>query len=104
MPGKGKPFVKGEAKGRPKGTLNKATKDAKEIFNSIMEAQIPDINTALNALKKNPKDYLDCLSKLMPYFLTKKIDISSNDEKVETIVVQRQIITKSTDEYKTAES
>lgn len=71
-------FAKGN-KGKPKGAVNHTTKDAKEIFVMIIEGEIPDIKTALLKLKnRSPYRYLECLTKLLPYFMPRKIDLKTN--------------------------
>lgn len=79
------PFEKGHTKagGRPKGGENKITKDAKERFMEIMEGEIENVKTSLaNVRKENESQYLNLLSKLLPYFLPKKVDVSSNGKDI----------------------
>lgn len=74
----GRPFVKGQAKGKPKGAANKTTKEAKELFVDIMEGEIGRIKESLDHVRKeNHGKYLEVLSKLFPYFIPKKLDIST---------------------------
>ena len=69
--------------GRPKGLENKVTKDAKERFMEIMEGEIENVKSALsNVRKENESQYLNLLSKLLPYFLPKKVDVSSNGKDI----------------------
>lgn len=81
-------FKKGDERaGRTKGTPNKVTETARELFVKIMEKQVPDVEAALNALKEKPKEYLDCWSKLAPYFMPKMVDITSKGESLNPIVI-----------------
>ena len=70
-----KGFSKGNA-GKPKGAQNKTTKRAKELVVELVEAGLPD---ALNKLKsiKDPKEYLDALSKFISYVVPKQTVIES---------------------------
>jgi len=74
-------FKKGKPKtgGREKGVENKITQDGREIFRLIMEGQVPNVDEALNQVyKENKEAYLKCLAALMPYFMAKKTDITTN--------------------------
>lgn len=84
-------FKKGHKKtgGKKAGTPNKITKDAKELFVKIMEGQVSNIEGALDdLLNTNSEKYLTCLSKLMPYFMPKQIDLKSDGAKLEPPVIQ----------------
>lgn len=73
-------FKPGNA-GKPKGTKNKVTTEAKELFVAIMEREIPNIEAALAKLRtRKPDKYLDSLSKFFPYFTPKKIEVDSPTE------------------------
>lgn len=75
-----RPFQKGNA-GKPKGAVNHTTKQARELFVSIMEGQVDHINDSLEAIRKKDKaKYLDCLSKFFPYFIPKKVEIETPNE------------------------
>lgn len=83
-------FQKGKAKtgGKTKGTPNKITKDAKSLFISIMERQVDKIEAALEELRGESADkYLTCVSKLMPYFMPKQLDIKSDGEQLPAPVI-----------------
>jgi hypothetical protein len=76
----GKKFTKGNA-GKPKGAENKTTKAAKELFVSIMEGQVENIEASLETIrKKDPGRYLEVLSKFFPYFIPKKLEIDTPTE------------------------
>lgn len=73
----GKPFVKGEAKGRPKGALNHLTKTVKEtvlaVFNELQDD--PKVNL-LEFGKKNPREFYAIAAKLIPTEIAAKVEIS----------------------------
>lgn len=77
-------FKKGQG-GKPKGAVNRTTKEAKEFLEYVMYGQLDNMNTALNNLyKKDPARYLDACSKLFTYVLPKKTDITSDDKPLVT--------------------
>ena len=79
-------WKKGDTTGRPKGVQNEVTKTAKEMFINIMEGQVPQIEDALQKTKeKDPARYLDVLSRLMPYFMPKQVDIKSNGNEIKQV-------------------
>lgn len=70
--------------GKPKGALNRTTKEAKEFLEKVMFGQLDNMNDALSRLyKKDPSRYLDACSKLFTYVLPKKTDLTSGDEKIQ---------------------
>jgi hypothetical protein len=75
-------FKKGEG-GKPKGALNRTTKEAHELFVFIMNRQVDNIEEALMKInKEDPEKYINALSKLLQYYLPRKTDITSGDEKI----------------------
>ena len=83
------PFKKGIAtnpKGRGKGTPNVTTRQAKEILNQILFAEIDNIKDSLTELRqKDKKEYLDILTKLLAYSLPRKADVTSDDMPLQPI-------------------
>jgi len=75
-------FKKGEAKGKPKGALNRTTKEAKLLLEQILLGQVDNIEKAFNDLRKEPGKYLDACSKMFTYVLPKKTDLTSGDEPI----------------------
>lgn len=58
--------------GRPKGSETHVKKEARALFMQIMEGQISHVEDALeDVYYKDKAKYIECLSKLMPYFLPK---------------------------------
>jgi hypothetical protein len=69
-------FKKGNP-GKPKGAENKLTKEARELFLSIMEGQVDHIEESLTEIRKTDHaKYLEVLSKFFPYFIPKKLDVN----------------------------
>ena len=71
------PFTKGHklAKGRPQGSENKITTEAREMFVKTLEGQVPNINKAFtDVLAKSPEKYLDLFAKYAQYFVPKKTE------------------------------
>lgn len=78
-------FKKGDKKpigsGKSKGTSNKTTKEAREIFKDIMEGEIDHVKDSLDKIRaKSPFNYILCFTKLAPYFMPKQFDIKSDGE------------------------
>lgn len=65
------PYKKGQSGnpgGKPKGTSNITTREAKELLNSIMFGELGNVQKALTDLRRDdPKGYLDVVSRLMRY-------------------------------------
>jgi len=75
MAGEATRFKEGNT-GKPKGAQNKTTLKAKELFVSVMEGQVENINEALEELReKDNGKYLEVLSKFFPYFIPKKVEM-----------------------------
>ena len=67
MPGKGKPFKKGEATGRPKGVQNKITRTVKEtVWAAFNELQCDPKHNIVAFAKSNPKEFYAIAAKLIP--------------------------------------
>lgn len=81
--------------GKPKGALNRTTKEAKLFLEQIMFGQLDNMNEALNKLKdKDYSRYLDACAKLFAYVIPKKTDITSDDKPIQqlpTIVIKKHI-------------
>lgn len=95
-------FEKGHNKvgGRNKGTVNKSTEQARLLFMEVMSNQVSSgkINDALNEVYEESKlKYLYIVNKLLPYFVARKIDITSDGETLTGFKVE---ITKDADKNK----
>ena len=78
--------------GRPKGSENKTTKEARELLERILYGQIENINEAMDALRSEPAKYLDACSKMFTYVLPKKTDVTSADEPIKSTQIVFQDI------------
>mgnify|MGYP001419204736 CR=1 FL=1 len=90
-----KGFSKGHIKvgGRKKGIENRTTKEAREILDQILFAEIDNVAAALKEIRdKNKMAYLDMYSKLLAYSLPKKTDITSDGENITPTSVTIRII------------
>lgn len=78
--------------GRKPGTPNKVTKEARAIFNEVMEGEMPNIKKALDSVRtKSPGLYLKSLSALMPFFMSKKVDVTTDGEKIPAAIPNIQV-------------
>jgi hypothetical protein len=76
-------FKKGESKGKPKGALNRTTKEAKELLDNILFGRIDSINDTLDKLEaKDPARYIEAVTRLLVYVLPKKTDVTTGGDKV----------------------
>jgi len=85
---RGKPFQKGNT-GKPKGALNKTTKDIKEAYKMLIEANIPNLTEWLERVAEtNPEAALKYLSALSEYVIPKLRRTEVTGEIDTTITVQ----------------
>ncbi len=85
MPKESTQFKTGNT-GKPKGAETKTNKRARELFVEIMEGEVDNIKESLNEIRQKDKGkYLEVLSKFFPYFIPKKIDMTS-DTPIEIII------------------
>jgi hypothetical protein len=74
--------------GREKGTPNKTTMKAKEIILQAIDNQSVDFNEVMGELKTNePREWAKIMVKLMDFVLPKKLDVTTDGEKVNNIPV-----------------
>lgn len=80
-------FRKGDnRKRKPKGALNRTTKEARELLEQILLGQVDNIKEALETVKeKDPARYLESCSKLFTYVLPRKSDVTSGDEPLKPV-------------------
>jgi len=67
--------------GKPKGALNRTTKDAQRLFIEIMDGQMDRVKEALANIEDDEK-YINALSKLLQYYLPRKTDVTSDGERL----------------------
>jgi 23S rRNA C2498 (ribose-2'-O)-methylase RlmM len=60
--------------GRTKGTVNRTTKETKEILQKIISNDLDNISDLLNKLE--PKQRIDAVIKLLPYIVPKQTEVS----------------------------
>jgi hypothetical protein len=76
--------------GRPKGSLNKTTKELKETVLAFLERNMADLQSNYNQLE--PKDKLLFFDKLMRYVMPTqaavKADVNYEDEQEQTLIIQ----------------
>lgn len=79
-------FVKGHKKfgGREVGTLNKLTKDLRELISKAIDTD--KIKCMLNQIE-DPVDYINAVSKLLPYVAGKVKPIDTIQEEDRNIVI-----------------
>jgi hypothetical protein len=91
MPKGKRGFAKGQSgnpNGRKNGAPNKTTKEARELFISIMNGEIENVQEALSrVLEEAPSKYLDALAKLLQYTMPKQIDVTSDGDKITDVNV-----------------
>jgi hypothetical protein len=89
---------KNNPNGRKKGVPNKSTQAIKEVLSPIISNRLDTLDKDLEALKKKSlKDYIDAISKLMPYVAAKHIDVKGEVENKVEYAVKRTIIKKNAD-------
>ena len=85
------PFTKGNSGnplGRPKGSLNQSTKEVRELLSSSIDSS--KIIDMLNRIEE-PTDYINAISKLLPYCVPKVKPIDAEIENSEPIVINIQL-------------
>lgn len=78
------PFQEGnEYGGRQKGAVNKTTRAAREALASAIAGELEKVPGKLAEIK-NPKDYIEALTKILPYIMPRlnamNIDMSVDDQ------------------------
>jgi len=74
-------WKKGEG-GKPKGAVNKTTKEAQRLFIEIMDGQMDRVREALANITDDEK-YINALAKLLQYYLPRKTDVTTDGEKID---------------------
>lgn len=82
---KGHPHYGG---GKEKGTPNKVTTEARELFTKTLAGQVEHIADSFDKVRvSNPEKYLDLFAKYAQYFVPKYVDVASNGEQVKQVFV-----------------
>jgi len=81
-------FEKGHKGLRPKGAVNKTTAKAKELIMSAIDEQSIYFNEVMAQVKADePKEWAKIMVKLMDFVLPKKIDVTTDGDKVNNIPI-----------------
>jgi hypothetical protein len=87
-PTKWKKGESGNPKGRAKGQGNKVTKVTRETLALALQGSTSEIKSALAEVReRSPKEYLDCIVKLLPYVTPKLLAAQINEEKTHKIEI-----------------
>lgn len=81
-------FEKGHKKlgGKQKGTVNKVTESARELFKQTLEAQVPSLLQAFEDVReKDPAKFLEIYAKYAQYFVPKQVDVTTQGEQVKQV-------------------
>ena len=74
---------KPEGSGRAKGTPNKLTAKARELFTATIEGQMEHIAGAFEQVRQtNPAEYLKILEKYAQYVVPKKVDVTTDNSPI----------------------
>jgi hypothetical protein len=74
--------------GRTKGVPNKTTAKAKELILQAIDTQSVAFNEVMGTLKEDePREWAKIMVKLMDFVLPKKIDVTTDGDKVNNIPV-----------------
>ena len=85
------PFTKvnsGYPLGRPKGSLNHSTKEVRELLSSALDTN--KIKEMLERIEE-PTDYINAISKLLPYCVPKVKPIDAEMDNREPMVINLHI-------------
>lgn len=78
----------GNPLGKPKGIQSKTTMKAKELIMNAIDAQSVNFNEVMGTLKEDePREWAKIMVKLMDFVLPKKIDVTTDGDKVNNIPV-----------------
>ena len=90
-----KPIGSQKEGGRVKGTGNKLTESARELFVATLEGQVGNIESAFQDVlngtevtKPDPAKYLELFAKFAQYFVPKKIDLTTDGDKINAPIIQ----------------
>lgn len=63
--------------GRPKGSVDKVSREARLLFVKVLSDQVPYIEDSLNKVReKDPAKYLDLMCKFAQYFVPKMVHVT----------------------------
>ena len=64
--------------GRPKGAVNRTTKELRQIVKNYIENELETVDDLLEKL--TPKERLDILCKMLPYVMPKQLEVKEYEE------------------------
>lgn len=99
------PFEPGHNKsnGRPKGTPNKTTKEAREVIMAAINNQSEHFEEVMCKLKQTePKEWARIMTKLFDFVLPKKADITTNGNDISASIDLSKLSDKTLDELRRA--
>lgn len=81
-------FEKGHKGAKPKGATSKTTQKAKDLIFAAIDEQSIYFNDVMAQIKEDePKEWAKIMVKLMDFVLPKKIDVTTDGDKVNNIPV-----------------
>jgi|APFre7841882793_1041355.scaffolds.fasta_scaffold10227_2 hypothetical protein len=84
MPGKRKGLPK--TGGKQKGSVNKTTQQARELFVNILEGEVEHIKQAFEDVRiDDPAKYLDLFAKYAKYFVPQQIQVTDSEMSIKII-------------------
>jgi hypothetical protein len=91
-----------EGKGRPKGTVNKTTKELRDLLHSVIESELNNLSEKM--VKLTEKERLEILVKLLPYVMPKmeqnEVTVHSEPLQLPPIIINHTKTTNSKDHEK----
>lgn len=82
MPRTSGSFKKGHKGVKPKGAVNRTTKEGKELLSNILMNQLDNANAAFDALRADPGKFIDAYAKLLGYVIPKMTDVTSDNKPI----------------------
>ena len=76
---------------RPQGSLNKVTKETREMLSEALQGHLINVKSALEELReKDPKAFLTAITALLPYITPrlKSINTDSEESQPAQIIIQ----------------
>jgi len=72
-------------RGRPRGSSNKTTREAKDLLNKILAGRVKQVGAALDELyEKDKHKWLIIIKDLLSYTVPKKKDVTSDDKPIQS--------------------
>lgn len=82
-------WVKGKAKGKPKGAVTHTTQKAKELILAAIDNQSEKFNATMSQLQhEEPKEWAKIMVKLMDFVLPKKVDVTTDGHSIPAPIIE----------------